>query len=420
MGHPEHYVGLMSGTSLDGIDAVLAAFENHTGKLLHSQFIPFDEALRVELLALNSAGANELERAAVAANELSRCYAAAIRALLGKAEIRAEQVKAIGCHGQTVRHRPDLGFTIQLANPALLAELTGIAVVADFRSRDIAAGGQGAPLVPAFHAALFRHPERHRVIVNIGGISNLTSLPPHGGVPGACRTYGDRSENSAGRGQILPVLQVNSRSIDQKSGEIWTAQADLQPIHHESDRLLGFDCGPGNLLLDAWTTLHLGQPYDKDGAWAASGHPIPELLRQLLTEPFFAALPPKSTGRDLFNLPWLEHFLSPDFAPADVQATLLELTVKGITVAILEHCSTASEIYLCGGGAHNGTLVRRLKQSLPNRSIAPTDDLGVNVDWVEAFAFAWLARQALNGNSGNLPEVTGAKGARILGAIYPA
>ncbi|OIP18535.1 MAG: anhydro-N-acetylmuramic acid kinase, partial [Betaproteobacteria bacterium CG2_30_59_46] len=355
----------MSGTSLDGIDAVLAAFENNTCKLLHSQFIPFDEALRVELLALNSAGANELERAALAANELSRLYAAAIQALLGKAEIRAAQVKAIGCHGQTVRHRPDLGFTIQLANPALLAELTGLIVVADFRSRDIAAGGQGAPLVPAFHAALFRHPERHRVIVNIGGISNLTSLPPHGGV-------------------------------------------------------LGFDCGPGNLLLDAWTTQHLGQPYDKDGAWAASGRPIPELLRQLLTEPFFATPPPKSTGRDMFNLLWLRHFLSPDFAPADVQATLLELTVEGIATAILDHCSTASEVYLCGGGAHNRTLVRRLNLSLPNRSIAPTDDLGVKADWVEAFAFAWLAKQALDGNPGNLPEVTGARGARILGAIYLA
>ncbi len=355
----------MSGTSLDGIDAVLASFEDNFCKLLHSHFTPFDEALRVELLALNSAGGNELERAALAANKLSRRYATTIQTLLEKAEIRAAQVRAIGCHGQTVRHRPDLGFTIQLANPALLAELTGIAVVADFRSRDLAAGGQGAPLVPAFHAALFRHPERHRVIVNIGGISNLTSLPPHGTV-------------------------------------------------------LGFDCGPGNLLLDAWTTQHLDQPYDKDGAWAAGGQPIPELLRQLLAEPFFAAPPPKSTGRDLFNLPWLAHFLSPDFSPVDVQATLLELTVTGIAAAIQDHCSTASEIYLCGGGAHNGTLVRRLKQSLPNRIIAPTDDLGVNADWVEAFAFAWLARQTLNGKPGNLPEVTGAKGARILGAIYPA
>jgi anhydro-N-acetylmuramic acid kinase len=355
----------MSGTSLDGIDAVLATFEDSACKLLHSHFTPFDEALRVELLALNSAGENELERAALAANELSRRYATTIQTLLEKAEIRAAQVRAIGCHGQTVRHRPDLGFTIQLTNPALLAELTGIAVVADFRSRDLAAGGQGAPLVPAFHAALFRHPDRHRVIVNIGGISNLTSLPPHGTV-------------------------------------------------------LGFDCGPGNLLLDAWTTQHLGHPYDKDGAWAAGGQPIPELLRQLLAEPFFAAPPPKSTGRDLFNLPWLAHFLSPDFPAVDVQATLLELTVTGIAAAIQDHCSTASEIYLCGGGAHNGTLMRRLKQSLPNRNIAPTDDLGVNADWVEAFAFAWLARQTLSGQPGNLPEVTGAKGARILGAIYPA
>lgn len=354
----------MSGTSLDGIDAVLAAFEDNACKLLHSQFIPFDQALRVELLALNSAGANELERAAVAANELTRCYATAIQSLLRKAEIGAGQVKAIGCHGQTVRHRPELGFTIQLANPALLAELTGIAVVADFRSRDIAAGGQGAPLVPAFHAALFRHPERHRAIVNIGGISNLTSLPPCGEV-------------------------------------------------------LGFDCGPGNLLLDAWISLHLGLPYDKNGAWAASGHPIPELLQRLGNEPFFALSPPKSTGRDLFNLAWLSHFLSPDFAPVDVQATLLELTVKGIVDAIMSHCSAASEIYLCGGGAHNGTLVRRLNLALPGRNITLTDDLGVNADWVEAFAFAWLARQTLEGRPGNLPEVTGAKGARILGAIYP-
>lgn len=355
----------MSGTSLDGIDAVLASFENSTCKLLQSQFIPFDDNLRTELLALNSSGANELERAALAANKLSNCYTAAIQALLEKTGIPPHQVKAIGCHGQTVRHRPDLGFTLQLVNPSLLAELTGIAVVADFRSRDIAAGGQGAPLVPAFHASLFRNPEQHRVIVNIGGISNLTSLPPHGDV-------------------------------------------------------LGFDCGPGNLLMDAWATLHLNQPYDKNGAWAATGHPIPELLQQLIAEPFFAAAPPKSTGRDLFNLAWLKRFVSPDFSPTDVQATLLELTARGITSAIIKHCSSASEIYLCGGGAHNGTLVRKLKGILPHKKIGLTDDLSVDADWVEAFAFAWLARQTLKGSPGNMPEVTGAKGARILGAIYPA
>ena len=355
----------MSGTSLDGIDVVLAIFNDSSCQLLHSHFQPFDIALHAELLALNQAGANELERAALAANMLSSSYAAAIQGLLESPGVRADQVKAIGCHGQTVRHRPDLGFTIQLANPALLAELTGITVVADFRSRDIAAGGQGAPLVPAFHASLFSHPERHRVIVNIGGISNLTSLPP-------------------------------------------------------KESVLGFDCGPGNLLLDVWASLHLGQPYDKDGAWAKSGRVLPELLRQLLAEPFFAEQPPKSTGRDLFNLPWLQRHLLPDYAPADIQSTLLQLTVEGIAAAILDYCGKAGEIYLCGGGAHNGELVRRLKLRLPDRTIALTNALGIEPDWVEAFAFAWLARQALHSQPGNLPEVTGARGPRILGGVYPA
>ena len=362
---PEYYVGLMSGTSLDGIDAVLAAFGGNSLRILQSHFQPFEAPLREELLALNQPGANELERMAQAANQLSRLYARAVQELLQQAGASAEQVKAIGCHGQTVRHRPDLGFTSQLANPALLAELTGIAVVADFRSRDIAAGGQGAPLVPAFHNAVFRHPERHRVIVNIGGISNLTSLPPQG-------------------------------------------------------KILGFDCGPGNLLLDGWIGRNLGQAYDKDGAWAASGRVIPELLERFLTEPFFAAPPPKSTGRDLFNLEWLGRFLHAGMAAADVQATLLQLTVESIASAILEHCGTASEIYLCGGGAHNAALVHRLPQRLTGKTVARTDDLGIDADWVEAFAFAWLARQTLHGQPGNLPDVTGARGLRILGAIYPA
>lgn len=355
----------MSGTSLDGIDAVLAAFGNGSCQLLHHHFQPFDEALRAELLALNHAGENELERAALAANALSRSYAATVLELLKQSGINAGQVTAIGCHGQTVRHRPDLGFTLQLVNPALLAELTGVTVIADFRSRDIAAGGQGAPLVPAFHTALFRHPQRHRAIVNIGGIGNLTCLPPEG-------------------------------------------------------KLLGFDCGPGSVLMDAWVSQHLGLSYDKDGAWAESGSVIPELLQQFLAEPFFAAPPPKSTGRDLFNLTWLRCFLSPGMAPADVQSTLLDLTVEGIATAILDHCGEAGEIYLCGGGAHNGALIRRLKQRLPNSPIALTDELGVDANWVEAFAFAWLARQTLHRLPGNLPEVTGAKSPRILGAIYPA
>ncbi|MDD5329585.1 MAG: anhydro-N-acetylmuramic acid kinase [Sulfuricella sp.] len=362
----EYHVGLMSGTSLDGIDAVLAAFGGTPPRILQSHFQPFEAPLREELLALNQPGTNELERMALAANQLARHYAEAVLELLRQAGTSAEQVKAIGCHGQTVRHRPDLGFTSQLVNPALLAELTGIAVVADFRNRDIAAGGQGAPLVPAFHNAVFRHPERHRVVVNIGGISNLTSLPPQG-------------------------------------------------------KIQGFDCGPGNLLLDGWIDLNLGQTYDKDGTWAASGRVIPELLQRFLTEPFFALAPPKSTGRDLFNLAWLHRFLKAGHAAAaDVQATLLQLTVESIASSILQHCGTASEIYLCGGGVHNAALVHQLKRRLNGKMVARTDDLGIDADWVEAFAFAWLARQALHGQPGNLPDVTGARGLRILGAIYPA
>lgn len=355
----------MSGTSLDGVDAILAEFEDYRPRLIGSVYLPYEEALRAELLALNSPSDNELERAAIAANELARRYAAAVAALLEKTESEAGQIKAIGCHGQTVRHRPDLGFTLQLGNPALLAELTGITVIADFRSRDIAAGGQGAPLVPAFHAAMFRHPEHHRVIVNIGGISNITDLPPTNGVR-------------------------------------------------------GFDCGPGNVLMDAWAGIHLGKPYDDDGAWAQTGTVIPELLDGLLAEPFFSLAPPKSTGRDLFNLPWLQRFLSPAYRAVDVQATLLQLTTEGIAHAVESYCPGAEEIFLCGGGAHNGALIGRLKEKLTGRAIAPTDALGVDADWVEALAFAWLARQTLSGKPGNLPQVTGARGQRILGAIYPS
>jgi anhydro-N-acetylmuramic acid kinase len=363
---PEFYIGIMSGTSLDGIDVTAVEFAgNSAPRLLHHHYLRYDENLRAELLALNSPGENELERAALAGNALSRCYAEAIHAALNQATLNPHQIIAIGCHGQTVRHRPDLGFTTQLVNPALLAELAGISVVADFRSRDIAAGGQGAPLVPAFHAAAFRHPNVHRTIVNIGGIANLTDLPPQG-------------------------------------------------------KVVGFDCGPGNLLLDGWATLHQGTRYDEDGEWAQKGDVIPELLAKLLAEPFFVAQPPKSTGRDLFNLPWLRQFLLASYQPADIQATLLDLTVYGIAGAIDTYCPGSKELYLCGGGAHNGALVRRLKLMLPAITIEKTDVLGIPADQVEAFAFAWLARQTIKGNPGNLPEVTGARGLRVLGAVYPA
>lgn len=366
MNTPELYIGIMSGTSLDGIDAVVGEFGATSPPTLFGHFyLPYDEALRGELLALNTPGSNEVERCALAGNALSRIYAKAIWELLALTGLESRQVHAIGCHGQTIRHRPELGYTTQLVNPSLLAELSGIPVVADFRSRDIAAGGQGAPLVPAFHAALFRHPRIHRVVANIGGIANLTDLPPDG------------------------------------------------PVR-------GFDCGPGNLLLDSWANRHLGTAYDDSGKWAMSGNIIPELLSNMLAEPFFTLLPPKSTGRDLFNWPWLQKFVAAAQQAADIQATLLELTARGIADALKSYCAGAQELYLCGGGANNVALVGRLKHLQPEIKITDTDILGVPIDQVEALAFAWLARQTLNGGAGNLPEVTGAKGPRILGAIYPA
>ena len=355
----------MSGTSLDGIDAALITTDGREHQLQHAVFRPFDPKLRQELLALNQSTENELTRAAVVSNVLAEGYSLAVTDLLAQARTDPSAVSAIGCHGQTVRHRPDLGFTLQIGNPALLAERTGIAVVADFRSRDIAAGGQGAPLVPAFHAAAFRHPERNRVIVNIGGISNITWLPARG---------------------------------------------------HTS----GFDCGPGNLLLDGWAQLHLGKEFDQDGHWAATGHSRPDILGVLLSHSFFAAPPPKSTGRDMFNLDWLKALLPQDCKPADVQATLLEFSARIIVDAVRRHCPGADGLYLCGGGARNGALRRRIAQMLPELPVGLSDDLGIGSDWVEAAAFAWLAHQTLHGLPGNLPEVTGADGLRVLGAIYPA
>ena len=273
-------------------------------------------------------------------------------------------MRAIGCHGQTIRHRPEHGYTVQLGNAALLAELTGITVISDFRSRDIAAGGQGAPLVPAFHDKVLRHSGIHRVIVNIGGISNLTDLPPN-----------------------LPTT--------------------------------GFDCGPGNLLMDAWCMQHLGKSFDENGAWAATGKVLPALLKQMLNEPFFDLPPPRSSGRDLFNMTWLQDKLQGDERAEDVQATLLELTCRTIAQAIQQYCAGAKEIYLCGGGAHNQTLHNRLAALLQG-AVQTTNVLGVDGDYLEAIAFAWLAQQTLHGQAANLPLVTGAKHPCVLGAIYPA
>lgn len=357
-------VGLMSGTSLDGVDAALVAFAEDRPHTLATLWLPYSDAIRRQALQLQTPQYDEVRSAALLANELARGYADAVRQLIAKAGLDAGQITAIGCHGQTIRHQPAAGYSVQLNNPALLAELTGISVVADFRSRDIAAGGQGAPLVPAFHAAVFGDPERHRAILNIGGIANLTNLKP---------------------GQTVR----------------------------------GFDCGPGNLLLDAWIERHKGLRYDDSGLWASQGHILPELLHSLLAEAFFNSDPPKSCGRDEFGVAWLEHRLKGAERPEDVQATLVELTATSATDALDRWCGRPDELFVCGGGARNQAIMTRLQHHLPNCRVASTDFLGQPADWVEAVAFAWLAWRTLRGEAGNLAEVTGAKGPRILGAIYP-
>lgn len=361
---PGLYIGLMSGTSMDGIDAALVELDG-TPALRSHVHQPFPPQLRDTLLALNEPGDNELHRAAQAANALSLGYATIVRTLLAQTGVAAGDIAAIGCHGQTVRHQPQSGYTVQLINAALLAELTGICVVCDFRSRDIAAGGQGAPLVPAFHQAVFASPQRARAIVNIGGIANISVLPVNGEVA-------------------------------------------------------GFDCGPGNALMDGWIMAHQRKPYDAGGAWAASGSVLPELAERLLAHEFFVRLPPKSTGRETFNLQWVRKALAGNERPADVQATLCELTAAGIARALDVHCADTTEVYLCGGGARNDALSARLAALLPGRLIAITDRLGIAAEAVEAAAFAWLAGRALAREPGNLPRVTGARGPRVLGAIYPA
>ncbi len=356
----------MSGTSLDGIDAVLARFpvNGNRPEQIAVFYQPYPEKLKQDLLAMHEAQPNELHLSQMMGSELTGHYSHAVHGLLGQAGISASKIRAIGCHGQTIRHRPDAGYTVQLVNGSRLAELTGITSIIDFRSRDIAAGGQGAPLVPAFHAAMLSSSKEHRVIVNIGGIANLTDLPL------------DRT-------------------------------------------VTGFDCGPGNLLMDAWATQRLGKPIDENGVWAASGTVLPKLLDTMLANDFFAARPPKSAGREQFSLNWIESCLAGNEASEDIQATLLELTARGIVDAANTYCRGYEALYVCGGGVHNGTLMSRLS-SLAGKPAQSTAVLGMDPDWMEALAFAWLAKQCIDGKPGNLPVVTGASGPRILGAIYPA
>lgn len=374
------FIGLMSGTSLDAVDAVLVRFGGASSHMLvdmeieatHSE--PLPAHLRDLILDLNRPGGNdEIERMGKLDRELGGVFATAANTLMAIADISAATVRAIGSHGQTLRHRPPgqidptQAFTTQIGDAATIAELTGITTVADFRRRDIAAGGQGAPLAPAFHEAVFASPIQRRAVVNIGGMTNLTLLFP-------------------------------------------------------GETLQGFDIGPGNVLMDAWCQRQRGQPYDVAGGWASSGTVHRGLLRSLRAHPFFGLAPPKSTGREAFNLQWLETALTREAvvpSPADVQATLLELTARSIGDAI-SAAGAVDAVFCCGGGAYNRHLMRRLADLLEPRPVATTAQLGLAPEWVEAAAFAWLARRTLTGLSGNAATVTGARGARVLGAIYPA
>lgn len=377
-----YYIGLMSGTSLDGIDAVIIQLDSDTVsrdkpshtrlELVASTTQPLPTELREQILQLTQPGDNEIELLGQVDIHFSCLQAKIVNRLLEHSGLKPNQIRAIGSHGQTLRHRPaqQTPFTLQVGDPNTLAEMTGICVVADFRRRDLAAGGQGAPLVPAFHDQLFRHPMRDRAILNIGGMANVTLLPA-------------------------------DRSIS----------------------VIGYDTGPGNVLLDGWIQRHRQQPFDRNGDWCKSGQCNQGLLKQLLTLDYFHQPAPKSTGREQFNLGWLDEQLSQQalpLPPQDVQATLLELTARSIADALQQHRSCPTELYLCGGGAHNQALMQRLRALLPDSQIENTQALGLSPDWVEACAFAWLAHQCLAQLPGNLPAVTGACGERILGGIYPA
>lgn len=362
------FIGLMSGTSMDGVDGLVCDFAQPIPDVIACAHIPFSPEFRGQLLALQNPQHNELHQSALLANQLADRYAVLVQQLLEMSQCPAAAIHAIGCHGQTIRHNPGSAYSIQIGNCARLAEQTGIAVIGDFRSRDIAAGGQGAPLVPAFHQAVFGQKNQNIVVANIGGMANLTRL-------------------------------------------------------HPSAPVTGFDCGPGNVWMDAWIHLHQGCAYDTNGDWASAGVVIPDLLNQLLKNPYFAQQPPKSCGREQFS--WAELLASvqricPPARPADVQATLLELTARSISDAIVEHCPKTDRVLLCGGGANNRALRDRLAFLCQPARVETTRSVGFDVDLVEAMAFAWLAYQHTQGAPGNLPGVTGAKGPRILGAYYPA
>jgi len=368
------YIGLMSGTSLDGIDAVLAKIgANGEANALEAISAPFSQDLRKALFELQSPGPNELHREKQAGNALALAYADAVNQLLKKAKLQPSDITAIGAHGQTIRHQPHLGemaYTHQTLNPALLAEKTGIDVIADFRSRDLAAGGHGAPLVPAFHAQQFAE-DKNLAILNIGGIANLTLLPMNGVVT-------------------------------------------------------GFDCGPGNMLMDAWINEHQGNTFDENGQWALQGKVNEGLLTKMLADSFFSKAPPKSTGRDDFHLAWLKEKLDGEnYLCEDVQATLLHLTAQSALEALVRHAPQTQKLIICGGGARNNALMNLIKVKAQDIfkhafEVTTSESAGIDPQLVEGLAFAWLAWAHKEKRPANLPAVTGAKGPRILGACYPA
>lgn len=362
----QHYIGIMSGTSMDGADAVLIAMQGKQWQraIAHS-FVPYPASLKTELLALQNIGENELHRSQILAQQLSHIYAQTVHQLLAHSQMQPENITAIGCHGQTIRHAPEHQYSIQLVNLPLLAERTGIFTIGDFRSRDLAAGGQGAPLVPAFHQALFASPAETRVVLNIGGIANISLLAPN------------------------------------------------QPP-------IGFDTGAGNMLLDAWTQHVWQQPYDANGAKAAQGKVLPRLLGSLKAHPYFRLPPPKSTGRELFSLAWLQSHLRGNESPFDVQRTLVQFTTETIADAIFQAASNTRHIYICGGGIQNTTLMHTLAELFAPHNIAlhSTARLNLNPQWVEAAAFAWLAACWVNQIPSNPHHATGAHKPLILGAGY--
>lgn len=365
----QHFIGLMSGTSMDGIDSVIVDLASHF-QIVQSHTHPIPLGIKQALQQLCLGCDHELSHFGKLDHQMGLLFAQACNQLLIKSGLSKKDIIAIGSHGQTIRHQPlqPYPYTLQLGDPNIIAELTGITTVADFRRRDMALGGQGAPLVPAFHRFAFHCQEHDRIIVNIGGIANLTFLPAN------------------------PLMEVK-----------------------------GFDCGPGNALLDAWINDQRGMNYDKGGNWAGTGLANPRLLNQLLKDKFLTMEPPKSIGKEYYNLRWLSaHLNVNDLASEDIQATLAEYTALCILSGIAQVTNSASQIILCGGGVHNIDLVNRIKHHADQHMIYSSQDFGIDPDWVEAVAFAWLARQTLLGNAGNLPTVTGATAACILGAIYPS